>query len=151
MVAGGAALVLDNTPSAAAAAEETQSSLVETFDHPGAAAIEERRHIRLKKGDGNIMLVECRANANQIRVESTAFLPPENVFCFQVVGDKGSLTMEIPEAFLVFGNDYRSVASWTTDSGEVRQTVVDRKDKPFPIGEGVTGKPGVLIELTASR
>ncbi|MGW4113999.1 hypothetical protein ACWEFJ_24280 [Actinosynnema sp. NPDC004786] len=137
---------------APATAEDAQQPLVETFDYPDADAIFQQRQIRLKKGDGHILLVDCRAGANQIRVESNAFDPPNHLFCFQVTGNSGYLTMEIPNAFLVYGNDYNAVASWTTDTGEVRRSTVRKNDPvPTPIGEGATGTPGVLIELRATR
>lgn len=135
---------------AAALAEDPQPELVENFEYPGAAAIEAARGIKLKKGDGHILFVDCAANANQLQVESTAFAAPKNLFCFKIVGDKGNITMELPEAFLVHGNDYNVVATWTDENGKVHNTPL-RKNNPTGIGEGVTGQPGSLIEFNATR
>lgn len=147
LLTGSYIALFSNSP---AMAEDPQPSAVETYDYPDAEAIFQQRGIRLKKGDGHILFAACQANTNQIRVESTAFPAPSNSFCFNVIGVRGRLTMEIPEAFLVHGNDYNAVASWQTETGEVRNTTL-RKNAPTPIGEGVTGAPGVLIELNTAK
>ncbi|MFT7840721.1 hypothetical protein Q5530_31665 [Saccharothrix sp. BKS2] len=138
------------TGGAAGPAEDSQPSLVETYDYPGAAAIEAERGIKLKKGDGHILFVECADNANQLKVESTAFPQGRNFFCFKVVGVKGQIVMELPEAFLVYGNDYNVVATWRAEDGSVHNTPI-RKNGLTAIGEGVTGTPGSLIEFNATR
>ncbi len=135
---------------AAAQADDPQPDLVENFEYPGAAAIEAARGIKLKKGDGHILFTECAAGANQIQVESTAYTAPNNLFCFKVIGTKGNLTLELDEAFLVHGNDYNATATWTDENGQVHNTPL-RKNNPTGIGEGVTGQPGMLIELNATR
>jgi len=133
-----------------ALADDPQPELVENFEYPGAAAIEAARGIKLKKGDGHILFVDCAQNANQLQVESTAFPAGRNLFCFKIVGDKGNITMELAEAFLVHGNDYNVVATWTDENGKVHNTPL-RKNNPTGIGEGVTGQPGSLIEFNATR
>lgn len=133
-----------------APAEDPQPSLVETFDYPGAAAIEADRGIKLKKGDGHILFADCVDNTNQLKVESTAFPQGRNLFCFKIVGATGNITMELPEAYLVYGNDYNASATWRAEDGTVHNTPL-RKNAPTAIGEGVTGTPGSLIELNATR
>jgi hypothetical protein len=135
---------------ASAQAEDAQPSLVETFDYPGAAAIEAERGIKLKKGDGHILFVECADGQNQLKVESTAFPAPRNFFCFKITGATGSITMELEEAYAVWGNDYNVVATWRSEDGVVHNTQI-RKNDITGIGEGATGKPGSLIELNATR
>lgn len=136
--------------STAAVAEDAQPSLVETFDYPNAAAIEAARGIKLKKGDGHILFVDCADGQNQLKVESTAFPAPRNLFCFKITGAKGDITMELPEAYLVHGNNDNVVATWTDENGKVHSTPI-RKNAPTGIGEGVTGQPGVLIEFNSTR
>jgi len=136
--------------STAAVAEDAQPSLIETFDYPNAAAIEAARGIKLKKGDGHILFVDCADNANQLKVESTAFPSPRNMFCFKIVGARGNITMELAEAYLVHGNNDTVVATWRAEDGTVHNTPI-RKNAPTAIGEGVTGTPGVLIEFNATR
>ncbi len=133
-----------------ALAEDPQPDLVENFDYPGAAEIEAERGIKLKKGDGHILFVQCADGQNQLKVESTAFASPKNLFCFKVVGASGHITMELEEAYLVHGNDYNVVAKWTAEDGTVHSTTL-RKNAPTGIGEGVTGTPGSLIEFNATR
>jgi hypothetical protein len=147
LVLGAVAALAGGAP---AQAEDPQPALVEKFAYPGSAQIKADRGIDLKAGDGHILLVECVDGANQLKVESTAFPQGRNTFCFKVTGTRGSITMELPEAYLVFSNDYNVVATWRTESGEVRTTTL-QKNKPNAIGEGVTGAPGPLIELTANR
>jgi hypothetical protein len=134
----------------AAQAQDAQPALVEPFDYPNAAAIEAARGIKLKRGDGRILFAECVDGANQLKVESTAFPAGRNAFCFRVAGARGSVTMELPEAYLVHGNDYDVVATWRSEDGKVHNTEI-RKNAPTAIGEGVTGTPGALIEFTATR
>jgi hypothetical protein len=147
LLLGGVNAVAGGAP---ALAEDPQPSLVENYDYPGAAAIEAERGIKLKKGDGRVLFVECADNANQLKVESTAFPQGRNFFCFTVIGAKGYITMELPEAFLVYGNDYNVVATWRAENGTVHNTQL-RKNAPTAIGEGVTGTPGSLIEFNATR
>lgn len=146
-----AALVVGGTSALTSAqAEDTQPSLIETFDYPNAAAIEAARGIKLKKGDGHILFVDCADNANQLKVESTAFPTGQNLFCFKITGATGKITMELPEAYLVHGNNDTVVATWTAEDGKVHTTPI-RKNAPTAIGEGVTGTPGVLIEFNSTR
>jgi len=135
---------------ASALAEDPQPDLVENFDYPGAAAIEAERGIKLKKGDGHILFVQCADGQNQLKVESTAFPAPRNLFCFKIVGAAGHITMELEEAYVVHGNDYNVVAKWTAEDGTAHTTQL-RKNAPTAIGEGVTGTPGSLIEFNATR
>jgi hypothetical protein len=145
LLVGGAAALTTS-----AQAEDAQPELIETFDYPNAAAIEAARGIKLKKGDGHILFADCADNANQLKVESTAFPAGQNLFCFKVVGATGRITMELPEAYLVHGNNDTVVATWTDEAGKVHNTPI-RKNAPTAIGEGVTGTPGVLIELNSTR
>ncbi len=135
---------------ATALADDPQPELVEDFSYPGAAAIEAARGIKLKKGDGHILFVDCADGQNQLKVESTAFPAPKNLFCFKITGAAGNITMELAEAYVVHGNDYNVVATWTDEKGQAHNTTL-RKNAPTAIGEGVTGQPGSLIEFNATR
>jgi hypothetical protein len=135
---------------AAAPIDEPQPSLVENYEHPGAEKILQERGIQLKNGDGGIMFVDCTPNSGLVEIESTAFPAPRNLFCFKLSGDKGYLSMELPQAYVAKSNSYNVVATWRTESGEIRNTQL-AKNTFTAIGEGTGAGPGPLLELKSTR
>lgn len=129
-----------------AADETTLPSAVETFDYPNAEKILKEQGITLRKGDGHIILVNCKV-ASDIVVGTR-----QNVtgrYCFKVTGNgkSGYLALEIPEAFHIKTEDYAVQAKLIAE-GET-QTVDVPKNGFKGVGEGtpVPGAPTVLVEL----
>jgi hypothetical protein len=93
LAAAGSASVADEPP-----------PLEETFDYPGAKAIEDQHKIKLFKGDGRILFVTSHTQdtgqqcaPGQIQVEKRLAEAPYGVsFCFKTTGKKGWLALEVP-------------------------------------------------------
>jgi hypothetical protein len=132
-------------PGKPAAAADEPSSLVETFDYPGAAQIQADRDILLKKGDGHLLLTDCAVGADLIQVRSRNRDP----FCFRVSAAGAWVTMELPDAYLVFSDSkHTTTADYTIDGVSDSATVAP--GSAAGIGEGQTeGAKGVLLKLTA--
>ena len=134
--------------SAAAGADDTQPTLEETYDYPDAAKILHDRKIRLIRGDGHIVLVDCAPGANVLRVQSRITKPNDD-FCFQVKRAPGYVTLELEKAYYVRGDNHVVDATVTTDGHS--ETVPVRKNEWTEIGEitDPEGRPGTLVELRA--
>jgi hypothetical protein len=75
---------------------DTQTSLEEDYSYPGADQVFEQQKIRLREGDGNMLLVDCASAGEHIEVWSTVRLSPAAPYCFRVRGRTGHLSMELP-------------------------------------------------------
>lgn len=133
--------------SAAVAAEDDRMpSIVEDHSYPGADRLAAERGIRLISGDGRITLLpDCTGTAPKIQVE-TFDAGSERYYCFAVKGDRGHLTLNVPNVYLIMSGDEELWARYTV-SGEQREVTVEENDM---VGIGV-GDPdaGVLLELRA--
>ncbi|WP_157606513.1 hypothetical protein [Saccharomonospora cyanea] len=123
---------------------ETPPPAVEDYYYPGADQIFSDRGIRLIQGDGNIVLVDCTTDVDVIRVDSVTV----GSSCYQVIGERGWLTMEIPRVYLVQADDH-NVAGRITVDDEV-QAIDLAPGEHTPVGESDDGNPATLIELHAS-
>ncbi|MEO3772192.1 hypothetical protein [Micromonospora sp. B9E7] len=159
-IAGGAAVVLASAAAVIVSqlpsvAEDTPPSLVEDYSYPGAAQVLAQRGVKLIKGDGHIILVDCGSSPNNppadlILVQSNDFtLPGGTNFCFKATGASGLLTMEIPKVYFVRGDDTRTVAAKV----EVKDdpTVVEVEEvtpKEWqPVGVGQARGDATILEL----
>ncbi|MFJ9209556.1 hypothetical protein [Streptomyces sp. NPDC102264] len=121
---------------------------IEDYSYPGAATIEATRGIRLKKGDGHILLADCDLTARQIRVLT---VKDENVgrdetYCFRATAKSGYLTLELPRVFYLETADHPISAKLTAD-GKTQTVNVGKVDFQS-VGEGtVGGAQSVLVEL----
>ncbi|MDI9884261.1 hypothetical protein QMZ92_07580 [Streptomyces sp. HNM0645] len=122
--------------------------MVEDFSYPGADSILATQGIKLKKGDGWILLAECDQGADQIRVmtvkdESTG---RKDAYCFRATGKSGYLTLELPRVFALETGAHPLTAELTANG---RTTTVDvPKDGFESVGEGnVGGARSVLVEI----
>lgn len=107
---GCAAQVGDFSPAVAAG---VPTSVVEDDAYPGADQIFAERGIRLLKGDGQIRYVaDCGSASNLFRVESLVGSAGA-VYCFEVRGPRGYLTMDIPQVYLLWGTTVPVVAKAT--------------------------------------
>ncbi|WP_229864429.1 hypothetical protein [Streptomyces djakartensis] len=121
---------------------------VENYEYPGADRILAEKGIKLKRGDGHIVLAECDQAAQQIRVMTVedASAGRRGTYCFKAVGKTGRLTLELPRVFAVEAPDHPVSADLTADG---RTTTVNVPKGGFEsVGEGtVGGARSVLVEL----
>ncbi|MGW2615062.1 hypothetical protein [Streptomyces sp. NPDC001500] len=91
------------TERAVPVADEAPGFAVEDFDYPNADRILTEKNIRLKRGDGHIVLAPCVSGTGQLEVYARG---RTDRICFRVTGDSGRLTLEIPSVYAIRGNDY---------------------------------------------
>jgi hypothetical protein len=152
--AGGAAVLAVTSGlagPAGAQGEVEQPSIVETYEYPSADKIFAEQGIRLIKGDGRILLVECGDRTGVLQVWSR-IKNGDEPFCFQVKGGHGYLTMMLPKVYGTIG-DQRSALTAKVTAGGATETVDVRKDGWTEIGEGTTpgSAPATLLELQVSK
>lgn len=121
---------------------------VEDYGYPGADKILAEKGIKLKKGDGRILLAECDQTAQQIRVLTVedAAAGRAGTYCFKALGDTGRLTLELPRVFAVEAADHPIQADLTANGETTKVSVA--KGGWESVGEGtVGGAKSVLVEL----
>ncbi|MFJ3307141.1 hypothetical protein ACIPSA_29300 [Streptomyces sp. NPDC086549] len=122
--------------------------LVEDYGYPQADRILAEKGIKLKKGDGHIMLADCDQAAQQIRVLTVKddSVGRRDTYCFKATAKTGRLTLELPRVFGVEAADHPVSADLTANG---RTTTVDvPKGEYESVGEGtVGGAKSVLVEL----
>jgi hypothetical protein len=121
---------------------------IENYDYPGASRILAEKGIKLKKGDGRILLAECDQAAQQIRVLTVAddSVGREGTYCFKALGKTGHLALELPRGFVVQAADHPISANLTANG---QTTTVDvAKGETESVGEAAPGgAKSVLVEL----
>jgi len=121
---------------------------IENYDYPGASRILTEKGIKLKKGDGKILLADCDQAAQQIRVLTVAddSVGREGTYCFTALGRTGRLTLELPRVFVVQAADHPISADLTANG---QTTTVDvAKGETESVGEAASGGVrSVLVEL----
>jgi hypothetical protein len=120
---------------------------VEDYGYPGADRILAEQGIKLKKGDGRILLAECAPAAQQIRVltRKDDSVGRAGTYCFQAIGKSGRLTLELPQVFAVEAADHPVSADLT--AGGRTTTVAVPKGGFESVGEAAGGASSVLVEL----
>lgn len=127
---------------------ENPPALVEDYVYPGADRILAEKGIKLKKGDGRILLADCDEAAQQIRVLAVADSSANRAgtYCFKAVGKAGWLTLELSRVFAVEAADHPIVADLTAN-GTTTSVPVEQGGWAS-VGEGtVGGARSVLVEL----
>ncbi|WP_092526759.1 hypothetical protein [Amycolatopsis arida] len=140
-----------------AAASENPPHLVEDFSYPGAERILAERGVKLIKGNGQLLLVDC-GPAGLIEVLSNDV----SKICFDYIGPDDAtsvgsskdpdpvawLTMEIPSVFLIKASDRSSRARLTTPEGT--KTYYLESGKWNSVGEGADpdGGPQALLRIS---
>ncbi|MEU1825364.1 hypothetical protein ACX9I7_29245 [Streptomyces sp. L500] len=154
--AGTVVAVTALTGSTAAMAVDTPPSGVEEFDYPQADKIFKERGIKLKRGDGHIVLVACDSRPGLIEVRARGMKEIDKVgagrFCFRVTGTSGYLSLELPSVYLAKGNDsYKTDVNMVTDNQEKSFTL--EKDNWTSVGEPVDPehRPFTLLEIVAKK
>ncbi|WP_329071753.1 hypothetical protein [Streptomyces sp. NBC_01429] len=120
---------------------------VEDYVYPGAEKIFAERGIRLKTGDGNILLVDCASATGLVEVWARG----HDKFCFQVKGNTGYLAMELPQVYAVKGNDYKLQVDMEVAGKETSFDIA--KNTWTPVGESADpeGRDHTLLEIHATK
>ncbi|UUN28103.1 hypothetical protein [Streptomyces sp. FIT100] len=122
-------------------------SAVESFDYPDAERILKEKNLKLKRGDGHIVLAECDSAPGLMR-----FIGRDREdFCFRTIGPKGYLTLEVPDVTGVQTADHKAHI----------EMIVDDRTKSYDVGKnawegiGETTDPEsrdhVLVEIRTSK
>lgn len=135
-----------NTGSQAARAAATaQTTLEEDFDYPGAENYVPSG-VTLKKGDGNLLIVDCATQHYTVKAETYMGI---GEFCFEVRGPNAYLTLDVSGVFLIWTSNAAISASVVVNG---QQSVVDLQDGYTPVGFDSTGNllDTKLVELRLS-
>lgn len=105
-------------------AVDTQPTLEEDYAYPGADGLRESG-ITLKRGDGNILLVDCADNPD---LEAEGI---QSSFCFSVRGPSAWLTMDLPDLYLIHNEGLLNVGATTERDGQIKPLKLSsRKNAP---------------------
>ncbi|WP_159041574.1 hypothetical protein [Streptomyces sp. WM4235] len=144
--------------SAAAADDPLPPVAVETFEYPDAAKIFQQRGIKLKSGDGHIMLAAC-GEPGLIEVRARRMQDIDTVghglFCFRVTGTTGRLDLELPAVIGAKGNDYAVKVNMVTptETSTEEKSFDLNKNAWTNIGETADpqGRDFTLLQITAAK
>lgn len=128
-------------------ADEAPGYAVEDFGYPNADKILAEKNIVLKRGDGHITLADCVTGTGQLEVQAR----DRSKVCFDVKGNSGWLTLELPSVYLIKGNDYATEAEMTVGTEE--QSFDIAKNAWTPVGESTDeqAREWTLLELRTSK
>ncbi|WP_251017892.1 hypothetical protein [Streptomyces sp. ISL-1] len=148
LTAGAASGSNPGANTAVAAADDIPPYAVEDFSYPGADKILAERNILLKRGDGHIVLVDCASGTGFLEVSARK----QDRICFQVTGNSGWLTLELPSVYSVKGNSYEAQVDTTVGSGE-KKTFDITKNTWTSVGEGLDPQnpQHTLVEIRTSK
>ncbi|MFG2335356.1 hypothetical protein [Streptomyces yangpuensis] len=128
-------------------ADEGPGYAVEDFSYPNADKILAEQKIKLKSGNGHILLAECTGAPELMEV----FPLKNEKVCFRVTGDKGYLSLEIPSVFGVKGNNYAAEVEMST--GAEQKTFTVDKNAWTAVGHTADeqGRDFMLLEIRTSK
>lgn len=128
-------------------ADESPGYAVEKYDYPQADKILAEKNIVLKRGDGHITLADCATGTGQLEV----WAHDKDKVCFDVKGNSGWLTLEIPAVYGVRGNDYTTEVDMTVGTEEKSFDVA--KNAWTPVGESAdeAGREHMLVEIRTAK
>ncbi|MFD8658873.1 hypothetical protein ACFV1V_09545 [Streptomyces globisporus] len=141
---------MTSTASSPTAGADAPPSAVEDFAYPGAADILANKGIKLKKGDGRVLLADCVPDGDQIvvRTVADAEVGRGDNYCFRTTAKTGYLTLELPRVFMIelLASEHPISADLTANN---QTTTVDVEAGGFAsVGEGEIGGPrSVLVEI----
>ncbi|MFF4943483.1 hypothetical protein [Streptomyces rubiginosohelvolus] len=146
----GLPLAFASGPATTKAENETLPSVVEDYSYPGADNILANKGIKLKKGDGRILLADCDPDQDQIQVltvEDSAS-GRQGEYCFRTTAKTGYLTLELPRVFMLeLATSERPISADLTAGGETTTVNVGAGDFQS-VGEGVVGGArSTLVEI----
>ncbi|MCX4400051.1 hypothetical protein OG887_43890 (plasmid) [Streptomyces sp. NBC_00053] len=130
-----------------AVADEGPGYAIEDFAYPNADKILAEQKIKLKKGDGHILLATCDSEPGLLEVNSRV----NEKVCFRISGASGYLSLELPAVFGVRGNDYDTQVDMVVGTEEKTYKVI--KNGWTPVGETADpqGRDFMLLEIRASK
>ncbi|AXE27823.1 hypothetical protein C0216_28345 [Streptomyces globosus] len=128
-------------------ADEGPGFAIEDGAYPNADKILAEQKIKLKSGNGHILLAECTGAAELMEVFSHA----NEKICFKTTGDKGYLSLEIPAVFGVKGNAY--AAQVDMSAGDEEKTFTVDKNAWTAVGETADeqGRDFMLLEIRTAK
>ncbi|WP_028815345.1 hypothetical protein [Streptomyces flavidovirens] len=137
----------DGATSIEAIANEAPGYAIEDFNYPHADKIFAEQGIKLKRGDGHIVLADCASGTGLLEISARG----KPKICFRVTGDSGWLTLEIPAVNGIKGNDYTTQVDMTV--GDEEKTYDINKNSWTPVGETADpqGRDHVLVEIRTTK
>ncbi|MET9381381.1 hypothetical protein ABZY09_09855 [Streptomyces sp. NPDC002928] len=145
--AGTPATPATHASSTISVADESPGYAVEDFNYPGADAILADKGITLKRGDGHITLADCVTDTGQLEVWARS----QDKICFNVTGDSGYLTLEIPSVYGIKGNDYTTEATMTVDDETTTYDITQNAWTAVGESADAEGREFMLVELRTSK
>ncbi|MFH9609047.1 hypothetical protein [Streptomyces sp. NPDC017448] len=150
VMAVGLPLAFASSPSSTQGGTEAPPSIVEDYSYPGADNILATKGIKLKKGDGRILLADCDPSQNQIQVLTVEDPASGRAgqYCFRTTAKSGYLTLELPRVFMLeLATSERPISADLTAGGETTTVNVGAGDFQS-VGEGVVGGArSTLVEI----
>lgn len=150
MAVVGIPLAFASDGSVSRAGDDTPPSVVEDYAYPGAENILATKGIKLKKGDGRILLADCDPSANQIQVLTVEDKATGRAgeYCFRTTAKSGYLTLELPRVFMLeLAASDRPISADLTADGATTTVNVGAGDFKS-VGEGVVGGArSTLVEI----
>ncbi|MEV5237973.1 hypothetical protein AB0K89_02395 [Streptomyces cinnamoneus] len=143
------------TGTAVATVADTAPPGVEDFEYPQADKIFKDRGIKLKRGDGHIVLAACDSQPGLIEVYARGMQKTDTVgqgkFCFRANGKSGYLSLELPAVYGAKGNDYAVTVNMLTASQE--KSFELEKNKWTGVGEtnDPQGREFTLLEIITKK
>ncbi|KAB1155637.1 hypothetical protein ACLQ20_00300 [Micromonospora sp. DT46] len=144
--------------------ETNGGSIVEDFKYPNAAEILATQNVKLIRGDGHILLVDCATppvgDIGLLKVRTTdEQIGADGIgrVCFKVTSPSGWLELEVPGVYEIRGDGQRTgtghevTAELESDEGEEITVDVD-PDGSTQVGLGAdpTASPTMLLRLTVT-
>ncbi|MDT0420492.1 MULTISPECIES: hypothetical protein [unclassified Streptomyces] len=136
------------TVATAGVADAAPGYAVEDFAYPQADKILAEKGLVLKRGDGHITLADCASGTGQLELLARN---KGDKLCFDVVGNEGFLTMEIPAVYSVRGNDYSTTVDMTV--GDEEKSFPITENTWTPVGESADpeNRDFLLVEIRTSK
>lgn len=148
LFAGAAIASVDDVPT-----EVNGGSIVEDFNHPGAAEVLANYGLKLYKGNGSIVWTETRKLGEESPcpvgvIQVNQLVGPNGAYhCFKTVGGDGYLTLEIPGTFGIRGGVETIEATANLPEGPEQFTIPPNSSVPINPGSGSDHPEAVLVEL----
>ncbi|MEV4436913.1 hypothetical protein [Streptomyces sp. NPDC049555] len=128
---------------------------VEDFEYPQADKIFKDRGIKLKRGDGHVVLATCDSRPGLVEVYARGMQTTDTVgqgkFCFRITGTSGYLSLELPSVYGAKGNDYAVRLNMVAANQEKSFDL--EKNKWTGVGEtnDPQGREFALLEIVAKK
>ncbi|RZU15017.1 hypothetical protein [Streptomyces sp. BK239] len=138
-----------NAPESVSVVDSQPGPAIETFDYPNADQIKAQKGITLKRGDGNITLVDCSSGTGLMEVWARS----NDKFCFRATGSSGWLSLELPSVHVVKGPGDQAAEVTLTAPDNTQQEVKVPKGTWTSVGEATDpqGREFVLVEIRTTK